>query len=146
MSITIFNPKEVEVGDIGPMMESKVSNPDLRAFLRKKGKEDGNKSAIVVGDSENMGVGVGTWYPENSMKYPVPVVFDEVLVIVEGSMNLVVNGEKHHARVGELVHLKAGCKVIFGTDEPTRVVWITSPPTWVALQNAVESGKLKLPS
>lgn len=145
MSIKIFNPKEVEVGDIGPMMAGKIKNPQLKAFLKKKGEQDGNKSAIIVGDSENMGVGVGTWYPENSMKTPVPVVFDEVLVVVEGSMNLEVNGEKHHAKTGEIIHLSAGSKVIFGTDEPSRIVWITSPPTWVALERAVETGLLKLP-
>lgn len=145
MSIKIFNPKEIKVGNIGPMIEGKIKNPELKAFLRKKGDADGNKSAIVVGDSQNMGVGVGTWYPENSMKTPVPVVFDEVLVIVEGSMNLVVNGKKHHAKVGEIVHLSAGSMVIFGTDEPTRIVWITSPPTWVAMERAFESGMMKLP-
>lgn len=145
MSIKIFNPKDIEVGDIGPMIEGKIKNPKLKAILAKKGSEDGNKSAIVVGESQNMGVGVGTWFPENNMKNPVPLVFDEVLVIVEGSLNLSVNGNKHHVKLGEIVHLSAGSKVLFGTDEPTRLVWITSPPTWIAFERAFEAGLMTPP-
>ncbi len=142
MSATVFDPKEIEVGDIGAVMMEKITNAEFRDFMAAKSQEDGNKSAIVVSDSDNMGVGVGTWEPGQNTKNPVPVVFDEVLFIVDGRFWFEIDGERQHVSEGQCVHLAAGKFVRFGSDDGCRLVWVTSPPTWVALQHAFEEGKM----
>ncbi|GAB5486971.1 MAG: hypothetical protein Pars2KO_05410 [Parasphingorhabdus sp.] len=142
MSATVFDPKAVEVGDIGAVMMEKITNPGLREFMAAKGKEDGNLSAIVVDDSDNMGVGVGTWDAGQNTTNPVPLMFDEVLFIVEGRFWLEIEGERQDIEEGQCAHLAAGQFVRFGSDDGCRLVWVTSPPTWVALQRAFEEGKM----
>lgn len=142
MSTTVFDPKTVEVGDIGAVMMEKITNQGLRDFMAAKGKEDGNLSAIIVGDSDNMGVGVGTWDAGQNTKNPVPLMFDEVLFIVEGRFWFEIEGERQDVEQGQCAHLAAGKFVRFGSDDGCRLVWVTSPPTWVALQRAFEEGKM----
>lgn len=145
MSITVFDPTTIDVGPIGPMLANKVSNEGLKAFFEAKSKEDGdgNLSSIVIGESDNMGIGVGTWSPGQRTKEPIPISYDEALFIVEGSLNLTSEGQTNHAKQGECVHISAGSVVDFGSVDGCRLVWIASPPTWKAFEMAWESGKLK---
>lgn len=145
MTITVFDPQSVEVAPIGPMMASKVTNEGLKEFFAAKSKEgsDGNLSSIVIGDSANMGVGVGTWGPGQRTKEPIPVLYDEALFIVEGSFELGSNGQTYRAKQGECVHIAAGSMVNFGSEEGCRLVWVSSPPTWQAFEMAWEGGLLK---
>lgn len=143
MGVRIFEPSEIVVGPIGPMMASKISNEGLRKFIESKGSMDGNLSSIVVGDSENMGVGVGTWAANQFTKTPVPVVFDEVLVIVQGTFICEIEGTRYHAKQGEIIHIPQNSMVTFGSNDGCRLVWITSPPTWRALERAWEGGSIQ---
>ena len=145
MSIKVFDPISVEVGPIGPMMAAKVEIEGLKDFFEAKSKEgsDGNLSSIVIGDSEKMGVGVGAWEPGQRTKEPIPVMYDEVLFIVEGSFQLSANGQEHHADQGECIHIAAGSMVNFGSEEGCRLVWVTTPPTWKAFESAWEAGLIK---
>ena len=144
MSITIFDPKSIKVGPIGPMLAEKVSIDGLKDFFEAKSNEegDGNLSSIVVGESEKMGVGVGTWGPGQCTKEPIPVIYDEALVIVEGSLQITIDGKTHHADQGHCVHIPAGSLVDFGSEEGCRLLWIASPPTWTAFEQAWKSGAL----
>lgn len=134
MSITVFNPKDIQVGPIGQMMAAKVENPDLKAFFASKDDADGNLSAIVVGDSEALGVGVGTWAKGQGTAEPIPLAFDEVLFIVEGSLSITIDGQVTEVRQGQVAHLPAKQQVMFRSEEGCRLVWVTSPPTWKALE------------
>ena len=146
MAISVFNPDEIEVGPIGTMMAGLVKNEEVKAFLASKGEEDGNLSAVVVSDSENMGVGVGTWKKGQHTNKPVPLMFDEVLVIVSGTITITIDGESKTARQGEIVHLHAKQMVMFGSEEGCRLVWITCPPTWKAIERAWEQGLIPKPA
>ena len=146
MAITVFDPKKIAVGPIGPMLAERV-DPDekfdgLRDFFNSK-SEDGNLSSVVIGDSEQMAVGVGTFAPGQYTKKPIPVLYDETLFIVDGSFNLECDGEKHHAVAGECVNISKGSMVIFGSDEGVLLVWVTSPPTWIGMQEAFLEGKFE---
>ena len=140
MTIRVFDPKSVEVGPIGPMMAAKTENPGLKAFFESKSGEDGdgNLSAIVIGDSQNMGVGVGTWDAGQFTKEPIPIGMDECLWILQGSLYVTSNDQTHHAKQGECIHIAAGSLVHFKADEDCRLVWVTSPPTWVAFERIWE--------
>lgn len=143
MDISVFNPMAVEVGPIGPMMAAKVESAELKEFFLAKSAEgsDGNLSGIVIGDSETMGVGVGTWSPDQYTHEPITLHFDEVLFIVEGSFKATANGVTHSARKGECIYLRAGTSVDFSTEDGCRLVWVTSPPTWKAMEMAWESAR-----
>lgn len=146
MRATVFNPEDIEVGPIGPLMASKTTNPDLIKFIQSKGREDGNLSAIVVGDSEKMGVGVGTWDKGQKTDKPVPLMFDEVLFIVNGAIKITIEGKSITASQGQVVHLHANQMVLFeGLEDNSRLVWVTTPPTWKALEAAFNSGKMATP-
>jgi len=145
MSIRVFDPKTVEVGPMGPMMAAKVSNRQLKDFFESKSGEggDGNLSSIVIGDSDRMGIGVGTWSSGQHTKEPIHLNYDEALFIVEGSFRMTIDGNTHHARQVECVHIPAGSVVDFGSEDGCRIVWVTSPPTWKAFEMAWESGMAK---
>lgn len=145
MSISVFDPHTIEVGPIGPMMAAKVSSGGLKEFFEAKSGEDGdgNLSGIVIGDSDNMGLGVGTWAPGQRTKEPIPVLFDEALFIIDGAFQMTTNGKEYCANKGECVHISAGTMVTFGSEEGCRLVWVTSPPTWQALERAWEAGLIK---
>lgn len=138
MSVTVFNPKYIEVGPIGRMMAAKVENPDLKAFFTAKDDADGNLSAIVVGDSEALGVGVGTWAKGQGTAEPIPLAFDEVLFIVKGSLSITIDGQTTEVRQGQVAHMAARQRVMFRSEEGCRLVWVASPPTWKALEAAWE--------
>lgn len=129
---------EVEVGPIGPMMASKVSDEKLKAFFESKSGDegDGNLSGIVVGDSERMGVGVGTWDAGQYTKEPITIPFDEALFIVEGVFDVSFAGETVSVKQGECIHIPSGSTVNFASKEGCRLVWVTSPPTWKAFEMA----------
>lgn len=138
MGATVFNPKDIEVGPIGQMMAAKVENPDLKKFFAAKDDVDGNLSAIVVGDSAALGVGVGTWAKGQGTAEPIPLAFDEVLFIVEGSLSITIDGQTTEVRQGQVAHMSARQQVMFLSEEGCRLVWVTSPPTWKALEAAWE--------
>lgn len=140
MRVTVFDPEKVEVGPIGPMMAGHVTDPGLKEFLEAKSEEDGNLSSIVVGDSDNMGIGVGTWMKGQGTDKPVPLMFDEALVVVSGSIIITIDDEEITARQGQIVHLHAKQMVMFRSEEDCRLVWITCPPTWKALEAAWKQG------
>ena len=147
MSVSIFDPKTIEVGPIGDLMASKVKNEGLKAFFAAKSADggDGNLSSIVIGDSENMGIGVGTWAAGQYTKQPIPVMFDEAIFIVEGTLQISCNGQERSASVGQCVHIAAGSLVDFASADGCRLVWVTSPPTWKAIEAAWEAGLIKKP-
>jgi len=61
-------------------------------------------------------------------------------VVVEGSFIVTLDGEERVARTGEVIHLSAGQRPMFRAEEDCRLVLITSPPSWRALENAWEQG------
>ena len=139
MDISVFDPMKVEVGPIGPMMAAKVEDPKLKAFFEAKSAEegDGNLSGIVIGDSERMGVGVGTWDPGQHTKEPITCHFDEVLFVVQGSFQVTVGLQQYTASEGECIHIPCGSMVNFSSDHGCRLVWVTCPPTWKAFEMAM---------
>ncbi|MEM8936556.1 MAG: hypothetical protein AAGC77_09135 [Pseudomonadota bacterium] len=142
MAVTVFNPMDVELGPIGATMADRVSDEGLKKFFRSKDEIDGNLSAIVVGDSEAVGVGVGTWDPGQKTGAPIPVMYDEVVFIVSGEFDITIDGERTRVKEGEVAHLHAKQMVMFGSEKGCRLVWISSPPTWRAIEAAWKAGHI----
>ncbi|MEL7536562.1 MAG: cupin domain-containing protein [Pseudomonadota bacterium] len=145
MSVTVFSPKDVEVGPIGSVMAEKVSDEGLKDFFREKDKIDRNLSAVLVDDSPAMGVGVGTWEPGQKTNKPIPLMFDEVLFIVSGEIVITIDGVETRVNEGDVAHLPAKQMVMFRSDSGCRLVWVTSPPTWKAIEAAWVAGVIPKP-
>jgi len=140
MSITVFDPKAVKVGPVGSIMADKVSDEGLKEFFRSKDDVDGNLSSVLVDNSEAIGVGVGTWTPGQKTDKPIPLMFDEVLFIVSGELVITIDGKETRVSEGEVAHLHAKQMVMFGSEKGCRLVWVTSPPTWKAIEAAWTAG------
>lgn len=140
MPVTVFDPMSVELGPIGATMADRVDNEDLKAFFRSKDDIDGNLSAIVVGNSDAVGVGVGTWTPGQRTDAPIPLMYDEVLFVVEGEFDIEIDGKLKRVQEGEVAHLSAKQMVTIGSEKGCRLVWISSPPTWKAFEAAWDAG------
>lgn len=145
MSITVFDPKKVQVGPIGSIMADKVSDEGLKAFFRSKDEVDGNLSSVLVDNSEAIAVGVGTWEPGQKTDTPIPLMFDEVLFIVSGELIVTIEGDETRVNEGEVAHLSAKQMVMFGSEKGCRLVWVTSPPTWKAIEAAWTAGLIPKP-
>ena len=145
MSVTVFDPKKVEVGAIGSIMAEKVSDEGLKAFFRSKDEVDGNLSSVMVDNSEAIGVGVGTWDAGQKTDAPIPLMFDEVLFIISGELVITIDGIETRVREGEVAHLPAKQMVMFGSETGCRLVWVTSPPTWKAIEAAWTAGLIPKP-
>ena len=137
-----FDPKTVELKPIAEVIGARIKNPELRAKMLPMMEKDGNLSSAVVDDSDNLAMGVGTWDEGMWVAEPIPVLFDEVLVVVTGEMCAIIDGEKLSAKEGELLYIPANNKVRFGSDIGAKIVWITSPPSWAAFDKAYEEGRL----
>ena len=90
-----------------------------------------------------VGVGVGTWAKGQGTAEPIPLAFDEVLFIVEGSLSISIDGQATEVRQGQIAHLPAKQQVMFRSEEGCRLVWVISPPTWKALEAAWEKEAMR---
>ncbi|MEM9570393.1 MAG: hypothetical protein AAF996_02940 [Pseudomonadota bacterium] len=140
MAVTVFDPKKVQVGPIGSIMADKVSDEGLKEFFRSKDEVDGNLSSVLVDSSDAIGVGVGTWDPGQKTDTPIPLMFDEVLFLVSGELIITIDGLETRVSEGEVAHLSAKQMVMFGSEKGCRLVWVTSPPTWKAIEAAWKAG------
>lgn len=140
-----FDPKKIELHPIAEVIGSRIKNPELRAKMLPMMEKDGNLSSAVVDDSDKIGMGVGTWDVGQWVAQPIPVLFDEVLVVVTGEMCAIIDDVRYSAKEGEILYIPADNLVRFGSDIGAKIVWITSPPSWAAFDAAYESGKLNPP-
>lgn len=138
-----FNPNEVDLKPIAEVIGARIKTPELRAKMIPMMEKDGNLSSVVLGDSERLGMGVGTWDVGQWVAEPIPVLFEEILVVVTGEMCAIIEGERYSAKAGEILYIPEGHLVRFGSDIGAKIVWITSPPSWAAFDIAYEAGKLK---
>lgn len=137
------DPKTLEFAPIGDNIARQIKTPELKDRVAKKFNDEGMFNSVVVADSPVLGVGCGKFEPGSSTKDEVPVLYEEVLAVLEGSATLTSNGESQTAQAGEFFHIEAGTKVKFASKDGCRLLFITSPAPWVAFEEALLSGKLK---
>lgn len=56
--------------------------------------------------------------------------YDEIDYVIEGSLSIVINGERVTANAGELVLIPKGSKIKFSVPEYARFIYITYPADW----------------
>jgi ethanolamine utilization protein EutQ len=90
---------------------------------------------IFLGDvldetnSDTMGVGFARYAPGQSNEWVV--TYDEALIVTKGKYSVTAeDGTKTTAKVGEIIYLTKGTKVLYSVEEETEVVYVTYP-TWM---------------
>jgi ethanolamine utilization protein EutQ (cupin superfamily) len=143
MTVKIFSPKGREFRSIPVNVAEHVTSPELKERLLAKFGDDGMENSLLVTDSQNIGVGYGRFAAGSESHEEIPVSYEEVLVVLEGSATLTVDGESHTCGATECFYIYAGSKVRFASSDGCLLLFVTTPPPWVAFENAFKAGKLK---
>lgn len=85
------------------------------------------KELIGYSDSPNISAGllkiVGS-------KFPWKLLYDEIDIVLEGELNVTINGVKRTAKAGDVLYVPKNSDVIWGADEYAKVFYVTYPANW----------------
>lgn len=85
------------------------------------------KELIGYSDSPNISAGllkiVGS-------KFPWKLLYDEIDIVLEGELNITINGVKRTAKAGDVLYVPKNSDVIWGADEYAKVFYVTYPANW----------------
>lgn len=143
MSLKKIDPATLEFAPIGTNVSRHIKTPGLRQRVLEKFNDEGMMNSIVVSDSPHLGVGCGRFAPGSCTSEEVPVIYEEVLSVIEGSVSLTSDGKKETAKAGEFFHITPGTKVQFSSEEGCLLLFVTTPPPWVAFEKALLEGRIK---
>jgi ethanolamine utilization protein EutQ len=96
--------------------------------------------ALDEKNSDTMGLGFARYAPRQSNEWIV--TYDEALIVTKGAFSVTAeDGAKTTARVGEVIYLTKGTKVVYSAEEETEIVYVTYP-TWMDAHRRSEHAHL----
>lgn len=105
------------------------SSVKLDAFAAAgAGKQVKLKDVVTAADRSPMGAGFMAWRREDS--FPWTLDYDEVDLVLEGTLEIGIDGRTVRAREGDVVFIPKGSQIVFGTPHRVRVFYVTWPATW----------------
>lgn len=85
---------------------------------------------LVTGrDGSPMTAGMMSWSRDDS--FPWTLDYDEVDLVLEGVLQVTVDGRVLEGKPGDVFYLPKGSSIIFGTPWRTKVFYVTYPADWV---------------
>jgi ethanolamine utilization protein EutQ len=94
-----------------------------------------NLADVVTGrDGSPMTAGFMSWGKEDS--FPWTLDYDEVDLVLEGVLQITIDGRMLEGRAGDVFYIPKGSKILFGTPWRTKVFYVTYPADWAAASNA----------
>jgi ethanolamine utilization protein EutQ len=85
-------------------------------------------------DGSPMTAGIMSWGREDS--FPWKLDYDEVDLVLEGVLQITIEGRMLEGRAGDVFYIPKGSKVLFGTPWRTRVFYVTYPADWASASAA----------
>ncbi|MBE2253820.1 MAG: DUF861 domain-containing protein [Myxococcus sp.] len=85
---------------------------------------------ITSRDGSPMAAGFMSWSRDDSFDWQLD--YDEVDLVLEGVLQLTLDGQTLEGRPGDVFFIPKGSKVRFGTPWRTRVYYVTYPADWAA--------------
>lgn len=79
--------------------------------------------------AESPRLGVGLMEMENTT-FPWTLNYDEVDYVIEGRLDILVEGQTVSAGPGELIFIPKGSKIQFSVPEKARFLYVTYPADW----------------
>ncbi len=92
--------------------------PSDRVFL---------KDVLTVEESPRLGCGIMEM-EETSFEWTL--TYDEVDYVIEGTLEIIVEGRKVTANAGEVIFIPKDTKIHFSTPNKTRFLYVVYPATW----------------
>ncbi len=97
-------------------------------------KNVGLADVISGRDGSPMTAGIMSWGREDS--FPWTLDYDEVDLVLEGVLQITIDGRMLEGRAGDVFYIPKGSKILFGTPWRTRVFYVTYPADWASASNA----------
>lgn len=94
----------------------------------------GLADVITARDGSPMTAGIMSWGREDS--FPWSLDYDEVDLVLEGVLQITIDGRMLEGRAGDVFYIPKGSKILFGTPWRTRVFYVTYPADWAAASTA----------
>ena len=98
-------------------------------------KNVGLADVISGRDGSPMTAGIMGWGREDS--FPWTLEYDEVDLVLEGVLQITIDGRMLEGRAGDVFYIPKGSKILFGTPWRTRVFYVTYPADWAAASTAI---------
>ncbi len=94
---------------------------------------------VVTGkDRSPMSAGFMSWSHADS--FPWTLDYDEVDYVLEGVLQIGIDGRVLEGRPGDVLFIPKGSKVVFGTPSRTRIFFVTYPADWAGAAKVVSGG------
>jgi ethanolamine utilization protein EutQ len=77
-----------------------------------------------------MAAGVMSWGRDDS--FPWKLDYDEIDYVLEGELHVTIDGRVLVAKVGDVVSIPKGSRIVFGTPSRVKVFYVTYPADWAA--------------
>lgn len=102
---------------------------DVQTWYQPAGRRIFLGDVLDEKNSDTMGVGFARYASGQSNEWVV--TYDEALIVTKGRYSVTAeDGAKTIAKVGEIIYLTKGTKVVYSAEEETEVVYVTYP-TWM---------------
>jgi ethanolamine utilization protein EutQ len=85
---------------------------------------------VTSKDGSPMAAGVMSWSREDSFAWHL--TYDEIDYVLEGVLAIEIDGRTVEARVGDVVYIPKGSKIVFGTPSRVKLFYVTHPADWDA--------------
>lgn len=86
------------------------------------------KDIISVDESPRLGAGMMEL--RNGTSFSWTLEYDEIDYIVEGTLEIIIDGRKISAGVGETIFIPKGSSISFSTPSNTRFLYVVYPANW----------------
>ena len=94
----------------------------------------GLADVITARDGSPMTAGIMSWGRADS--FPWSLDYDEVDLVLEGVLQITIEGRMLEGRAGDVFYIPKGSKILFGTPWRTKVFYVTYPADWAAASTA----------
>ncbi len=92
------------------------------------GKQVGLTDVVTGKDRSPMTAGFMAWSRADS--FPWTLDYDEVDYVLEGVLQLGIDGRVLEGKPGDVLYIPKGSKVVFGTPSRTKIFYVTYPADW----------------
>jgi ethanolamine utilization protein EutQ len=92
------------------------------------GRNVGLTDVVTGKDRSPMTAGFMSWSKADS--FPWTLDYDEMDCVLEGVLQIGIDGRVLEGRPGDVLYIPKGSKVIFGTPSRTKIFYVTYPADW----------------
>lgn len=94
------------------------------------GKNVNLTDIITQEDGSPMSAGIMSWRKEDS--FPWELTYDEIDYVIDGELQITIDGQTFSGKAGDIFYIPKGSKIIFGTPNNTKILYVTYPANWSA--------------